>query len=266
MKSLQRTAKASIVTLALVFVPGCGDAGFLALADYQRDLFGFGVNALASGIGDAGTLAAAILFGGGGGQAGPPGPPGVQGPAGSSVPGSPGPQGDPGVQGDPGPAGQDGQDGQNGADGQDGQNGADGQDGADGQNGANGQDGLPGPTLFDIFIEDFFGEDFIGSLPVQFVSIFEPPIGVDPFSGPTRAAFRVAIPPSYQGLNPVTLRLFLRSDSQTPPVLGLVPPSISTCCSPVRASSTATRAASKPPPVSIVYRMPSPPGKGLDQR
>ncbi|MCZ6815867.1 MAG: hypothetical protein O7F76_04105, partial [Planctomycetota bacterium] len=66
----------------------------------------------------------------------------------------------------------------------------------------------------------FFGEDFIGSLPVQFVSIFEPPIGVDPFSGPTRAAFRVAIPPSYQGLNPVTLRLFLRRDSQTPPVAG----------------------------------------------
>lgn len=170
---------ALVLTLALLAGPGCDN--FLGLQDWQRDLLGLGIG----GLGDAGALAVALLTGGGPAPAPAPDP----------IPGIDGPQGPAGADGPPGPAG------------------ADGADGADGN------------SLFHVFIDDYFTQtdringwfgdtgDFIPDI----IAITEPVLGEDDGGTPAapgpdanRIAFRVLIPPSYAGANPVTMRLALR--------------------------------------------------------
>lgn len=160
----------TLATLTAVALTGCGDAGFLFLQDYQRDLL-FG----------AGALAAALLAGGTPGPQGPQGDPGPQGPQGPQ--GDPGPQG---PQGDPGPQG---------------------------------PQGDPGPQFFDLVIDEFFGN--VPGDAVTFVTqaVTEVILGrqqiAPPFDG-TIVAFRFIIPNTYDGTNPVTLRLYMRRTGPAP--------------------------------------------------
>lgn len=169
-RGVQKGSTALVLTLALLVGPGCDN--FLGLQDWQRDLLGLGLG----GLGNVGALAVALLTGG-------PAP----APAPDPIPGAEGPQG---------PAG------------------ADGVDGVNGVNGVDGADGVDGNSLFHIFIDDYFTTIDVppGELPVELVRIREPVLGDDgsTSNAADRIAFRVMIPPSYAGANPVTMRLALR--------------------------------------------------------
>jgi len=69
--------------------------------------------------------------------------------------------------------------------------------------------------LFDLFIEDFFSIENAGVLAVQNESIFEPELRTQ-----RAVAFRFAVPAAYQGVNPLTLRLFLRRNGAAAPAAG----------------------------------------------
>jgi len=161
------------LTLALLAGPGCDN--FLGLQDWQRDLLGLGIG----GFGDFGALAVALLTGGG-----PP-----PAPAPDPIPGAEGPQGPAGPQGPPG------------------------------------ADGVDGNTLFHIFVDDYFTQveqingwfGDLGNFIPDEIGIIEPVLGEDdggtpaaPGADANRIAFRVMIPPSYTGANPVTMRLAFR--------------------------------------------------------
>ncbi|MGB2985411.1 MAG: hypothetical protein WBE26_05960 [Phycisphaerae bacterium] len=169
-----------------------------------------------------------------------------------------GPAGQDGADGQDGAPGSAGADGQNGADGQDGAPGATGAAGRDGSNGSNGSPGANGldglscwdlngngfgdpeedtngdglwnawdcagaGSLFDIFIEEFFGPDGAprGDMSVHGVPIVQidtPVLGArDPATGVDGViAYRVAIPNIYDADNDVTMRLFFYRTG-TPP-------------------------------------------------
>ncbi len=234
-----------LLAAVMAIAPGCGSNDFLGLEDYQRDLLIGGLAAallMQQGDTTGGDDPAPAPIDGrdgedglscwdldGDGVADPEedvngdgdftaldcvGAAGVDGPAGDD-----GQDGTPGLRcwdldgdgvGDPGEdANGDGM-----LDTRDcqGATGEPGQDGSDGDDGSDGADGADGPEFFDIFIDDFFtvvGGPY-GGLPVQFVFIAEPLLGVrDPFSGTTGVAgFRVAIPDWYEAGNDVTMRLF----------------------------------------------------------
>jgi hypothetical protein len=161
------------LTLALLAGPGCDN--FLGLQDWQRDLMGLGIG----GFGDFGSMAVALLTGGG-------------------SPPAPAPDPIPGIQGPQGPAGT---------------------DGADGADGVDGVDGVDGNTLFHVFVDEYFGPIEGPARPFTpvVISIWElilgddgggTPANPDPFAD--RIAFRVMIPPAYEGVNPVTMRLAFR--------------------------------------------------------
>ncbi|MFQ5425355.1 MAG: hypothetical protein ACE5F9_15425, partial [Phycisphaerae bacterium] len=82
-----------------------------------------------------------------------------------------------------------------------------------GDQGAQGDQGPAGPIFFDVFVDDFFTIDggATGGLPVNAVRVTEPLLSLDRLTGIlTPVGYRVAIPPTYGGTNPVTMRLFLR--------------------------------------------------------
>ncbi|MFH1418293.1 MAG: hypothetical protein ABII12_08425 [Planctomycetota bacterium] len=98
--------------------------------------------------------------------------------------------------------------------------------------GPTGPQGLPGEDgLFHVSVEDYFTHTdatsgFVGPtgdfIP-DVVGITEPVLGEDnggtpgaPAANADRVAFRVLIPPSYEGVNPVTLRLAFRRSGPTP--------------------------------------------------
>jgi len=85
--------------------------------------------------------------------------------------------------------------------------------------------------LFHVFVEDYFThtdppDGFFGptgNFIPDVIAITEPVLGDDdggapgaPSADANRAAFRVLIPPSYEGANPVTLRLAFRRAGQDP--------------------------------------------------
>lgn len=209
-----------LLVASLVAAPGCDSGDALGLEDYQRDLLG--------------GLAFAIL---GGGQVGLAGPAGERGPEGPTGP--PGPAGTDAGQPRPGEPGEPGLscwdlNGDGIADPEEDVNddgvfnvldcqgpaGPGGAQGSPGSPGADGTDGEPGPEFFDVFVDDFFvfspGDFFSeGGYPAagEPENAF-PLISVDPGSGISRAAYRVAIPPIYDGENPVTMRLFLFRDGK----------------------------------------------------
>ena len=223
MKTFAKKTVGAIVAVALIVGPGCNaNPGFFGLQDYQRDLLGIVLN----GIGNGGTLALALLANLTPGAAGPPGPQGVPGAQG--VPGEPGTPGAQGIPGPAGPAGSSlpGEPGEPGAQGPQGEPGATGPQGEPGATGPQGPAGAPGPLFFDQFIDDFFGTQPVsnGSLDVVLVQIQEPQIGRNVQTGdPDRVAFRFAIPRTYAGANPVTMRLFLRRSGFIDPKGGPVP-------------------------------------------
>ncbi len=85
--------------------------------------------------------------------------------------------------------------------------------GPTGPTGPQGPAGDPASNLFSIFVDDFYTAT--GSTEqVEVVPIFTPRLGgydPDPLST-DRVAYRVAIPATYLGSNPVVMRLFLRQD------------------------------------------------------
>ncbi len=225
-----------ILCAALSLPNGCGVNPFLGLQDYQRDLLFFGALAAAL-LRDNGLVAGAVD------TASPP--PGTDTPAGSPVPGADGlncwdlngngvgdadedlnadgvfnaldcrgadgasgASGSAGVQGASGAAGPQGPIGPVGPSGS---AGPAGPSGGAGSPGAPGLQGPPGPELFDMFVDNFFG-DADGALPVVLIPIVEPILGTRPFdpaSGFSPAlAYRMAIPQTYDAGNDVTMRLF----------------------------------------------------------
>ena len=129
----------------------------------------------------------------------------------------PGEDGQDGEDGVDGKDGEDGQDGKDGADGEDGADGQDGQDGEDGEDGEKGDKGEPGPTYFDIFIEEFWKGKYSpdwGIFPIDQVIIDEQPrLGKcwGDCAETGLIGFRLSIPEIY-ALNSdalVTMRLFL---------------------------------------------------------
>ncbi len=184
-------------TLAIslcTFKAGCG-GGFLGIEDYQRDLL-------------FGGVAGALLLN-------QPAP--ADAGAGAPVPGPTGEQGVPGVDGVIGVDGPSGPQGPQGPDGDAGPEGVAGTPGPAGSNGATGPagpQGEDGETLFDIFIDDFFttAGNSPGNLQVQLVNIQEPTLGGSYFAqnnDDSVVAYRVAIPEGYEGINDVTMRMFL---------------------------------------------------------
>ncbi len=203
-----------MLSLGVALQGGCGNP-FLGLEDYQRDLlFGGILTALLLGqqqqIDD---IQQDVDNGAGQPIPGPEGPQGEPGPAGPQ--GEQGEPGEDGATGPAGPAGPQGAQGEQGEPGEQGETGAQGSAGATGPTGPAGPagpQGEPGPTYFDVFIDDFFRDARpLGSLQVQLVSIREPSFGPpDEATGDTgAAAYRVAIPPIYTAGNDVTMRLFL---------------------------------------------------------
>lgn len=199
MKSARVSRTRTVCTLlaaGLLFNTGCGNS-FLGLEDYERDLLWFGLlvalhNSQAhEGPIDGGT------------------------PAGQSIPGDPGPEG---------PAGPVGPEGAAGSTGPEGTIGPEGPKGPTGPAGPAGATDPAGPAFFDIFIDDFFTVDpkqlpVFGELSVGVVSIIEPALGFDIFSGETGAvAFRVVIPHMYVAAdhNDVTMRLFFHRTGSAP--------------------------------------------------
>lgn len=222
------------LVVSLSALPGCSPSSALWMQDYQRDLL-FGVGALAISLLTNGAtqqpadgISCWDLNGNGTGDPeedvngdgifsaldcqGPQGPAGQPAPdngAGQPVPGVDGincwdldgdrvndPEEDvnedgvfdaldcQGPQGDQGPSG-------------------------GGGSGPAGPQGPPGSTLFDLFIDAFFGNDGTGELPVKPVEITEPYLGTGAADDGTGSiAYRVAIPELYDAGNPVTMRLY----------------------------------------------------------
>ncbi len=187
------------LSTALTIGHGCTGNGFLGLEDYQRDLF-------------FGYLGAALLQN----QGGDP-------PAGAPVPGADGADGlncwDLNGNGEADAAEDVNGDGQftaldcqglPGSAGPDGAPGPQGPQGSAGSSGSTGPRGAPGPSFFTVFVDDFFGNNGTGFLPVVVVAIEEPILGsydVASTYSPT-IAYRVAIPATHHVGDDVTMRLF----------------------------------------------------------
>ncbi|MHC5110625.1 MAG: hypothetical protein ACYTHJ_12205 [Planctomycetota bacterium] len=212
MRWIRKGVLTTAVIAGLLMSPlGCG-GGFLGLEDYGRDLLFGGLAAalLSQNLGDNGD-------GDGAGQTvtdiqGPTGPEGEAGPQGEPGPdGQSGPDGEQGSQGEPGEDGPQGEEGPAGEDGPAGEQGPQGETGPAGPTGATGQDGSDGPSLFSIFVDDFFASenDGDGSLPVNTVNVREPKLGFNDGDGNfSSIAYRVVVPEIYDAGNDVTMRMF----------------------------------------------------------
>jgi hypothetical protein len=71
--------------------------------------------------------------------------------------------------------------------------------------GPEGEDGPPGPVIFSVYVDTFYGAELADDLSVVPVRIEEPVLGPD--SDPL--AYSVVIPSNFEGLNPINMRLLL---------------------------------------------------------